>query len=179
MNKYKKLALILVAPITIFGIVIATSAQPSTPTIDASLVSESVPAVTENTQTPTTTITPETSTKSTSKPVSQYSPSTASAKPSPAPAQTQPQAPVVDRSAYIAACEAAKESQTQLYNANVNAENTRHLTNRSNIESDYRSRGLGFSGLMQDALNKEDQRHQAALAKLQADYQQRMGQQCL
>lgn len=85
---------------------------------------------------------------------------------------------IPDRSAVIAACEASKQSRTELYNAEVNAENTRHQTNRNNIESDYRSRGLGFSGLMQDALNREDQRYQAALTKLHADYQQQSGQQC-
>lgn len=167
----KKLGLILIAPIVLVVIAISTSAQPSEPVVDTTLSSQNARSSAEKPVTTAPTVT---------EPTTKTSPT--QAKTSQTPALTQPAtttAPAVDRSAYIAACEAAKESQTQLYNANVNAENTRHQTNRSNIESDYRSRGLGYSGLMQEALSKEDQRHQTALASLTASYQQKMSQQCL
>jgi cytoskeletal protein RodZ len=87
-------------------------------------------------------------------------------------------APKVDRSAYIAACENLKQSQEVSYQANVNAENVNSQSNIANIQSDYRSRGLGFSGLMQEAINQENQRHQFALSSLEVTYQQQMSQEC-
>lgn len=96
------------------------------------------------------------------------------------PYQAIPQTlPTPDRSQIIAACEALKQSQAELYSANVASENSKHQTLISNTRSEYQQRGLGHSGLLQQALNNEDQRWQSVLAQIEVKHQQVMAKQCI
>lgn len=85
-----------------------------------------------------------------------------------APPQTY-ELPPVDRSAYIAACNASKQAKLDYNAAKVNAELSNHSNRLYNIAADFSSRGLLHSGLHQAAIQAENQRHENALALLAAE----------
>lgn len=67
-----------------------------------------------------------------------------------------------------------KSSYTEVYNANINAENIKYASNKQSISEYWGSRGLLYSSMHQDALAAEDQRHISALSSIETAYQQQL-----
>lgn len=68
-----------------------------------------------------------------------------------------------------------KQSFTDVYNANIGAENINYQSNKQSISEYWNSKGLLYSGSAQAALAAEDQRHQNALTSIESSYQQQLG----
>jgi hypothetical protein len=66
--------------------------------------------------------------------------------------------------------QALKQSQQELYQANVGSENVRHDRAIEDIENEASERGVLYSGYVEQATNQEDQQHQLNLSALQARY---------
>jgi hypothetical protein len=65
-------------------------------------------------------------------------------------------------------CDTNQEAVYQnQYTSAVQQENQRHTNALASIQSDYQSRGLGFSGLYQNAVDTENSQNQQNLANLQ------------
>lgn len=67
-----------------------------------------------------------------------------------------------------------RQSYSDSYNANINAENINYQNNKDSIRSYWNSRGLLNSGAAEAALAAEDQRHQSALTSIENNYQQQL-----
>ncbi len=80
--------------------------------------------------------------------------------------------PKIDRSAYIQACNASKDADIDYNRALYNAEKANHTRKLEQIGTEWRSRGMGFSGGYEQAKQNEITRHNNALAALDAQLAQ-------
>src|SRR5690606_8355422 len=79
--------------------------------------------------------------------------------------------PPIDRTAYIEACNSARQAYADSYQIYVDQIRTRHESRLAAIHSDWASRGLANSGPAQAAKEGEKQRYQTELIAFELEYQ--------
>lgn len=88
------------------------------------------------------------------------------------PATSNEEFPKIDRSAYIQACNDSKEASIAYNRSLYDAEKVNHTRKLEQIGTEWRSRGMGFSGGYEQAKQNEITRHNNALAALDAQLAQ-------